>query len=354
AADGYSAEQFLTISNTGGNPLYISSLALDDPMDFGIAGNDCPMAPQSLETGGNCQIALDFAPQSSGTIGGHLNIFNNSTATQPEVVALSGSVTACPVGQPDGPDAPNASPRLFYSGEDTQLTVSSAVPPDPNLIPGTITLLEVDSSGNQIAVLGQMYDDGTHGDVNAGDGVYTAQPTVNISTAGAIYLAVQAKYSGPPGCRQSNVNERQILVAGPRHSAAQDTAEFDAANEGAKLYYDEIANGIAPTQAAKDFVNHMQSTFPNLVSSVGSTPDGTDIWVKFIGGHEYVILKRPPNTEGGGVPAKDKSATRRAKAPRLQSGPARAKELDFSASQPASTPASRARSASANPAAGEK
>ncbi|HVN64378.1 MAG TPA: choice-of-anchor X domain-containing protein [Candidatus Binataceae bacterium] len=217
-----------------------------------------------------------------------LDYTGNSTATQPEVVALSGSVTACPVGQRMGPDSPNADPRLFFSGQDTALTVTSVVPADPTLIPGTVTLLQVDSSGNQIAVLGQMYDDGTHGDATAGDGMYTAQPTVNIPTAGRIYLAVQAKYSGPPGCRQSDNNEREIIVNGTHPSQVQTHAEINAIKAGGAYYRKLVAPGGKdagnPSQAAQDLVNYMMANFPGVVVHATASASGTDVGVKFSSG----------------------------------------------------------------------
>jgi len=288
AAMGYSAQQNLTVTNTSSNPLYMSSLTLSDPSDFGIVNNGCPVTPNSLAASGSCTIALDFAPQSNETVAGSLMIADN-TSSSPETVALSGATLTCPIGQPKGPTPPIVTPRLFFSGGDTQLTVTSVVPPDPNLIASNVTLLQVDSNGNNPVVLGQMYDDGTHGDAVAGDGQYTAQPTVNISSAGRIYLAVRTNYSGPPGCRQSNNNERPIDVTPPQSqfNRAQFDAENNALTAGEKFLQDDIAGGKSTAQAAQDLVNYMKANFPGVVSDAavaGTLNDPTGVSVTFTSG----------------------------------------------------------------------
>jgi len=266
------ANQNITITNNQETPVNISKLTLAGALGFGIASSIWGMAL-------------------AGTV------------AQPEVVALSGSVTACPIGQPMGPDSPAATPRLFYSGEPTQLTVTSVVPADPTLIPGTVTLLEVDSSGNQIAVLGQMYDDGTHGDATASDGMYTAQPTVNIpppptGPSYRIYLAVQAKYSGPPGCRQSENNERGILVAKHHSTQTELQLEGEATGAGADFYNAEFSHGASQTVAAQDTVNYLKAKYgpdgsihAGLITYVHVGPTGIEM--TFATGHGAILSFGP-------------------------------------------------------------
>ncbi|HUO05834.1 MAG TPA: choice-of-anchor D domain-containing protein [Candidatus Binataceae bacterium] len=272
AAIGYPTQQNLTVSNTSRTiPLYISSLTLSDPSDFGIVDNGCPMAPNSLAPSSNCTIALDFAPQSLGTVSGNLMIAGNTTATPPETVALSGNTITCPIGQPKGPTPPRANPDDLQKGQDTLVTVTSVVPPEPGLISGSVKLIRVDSSGNQITSSSPidtppwtMYDDGTHGDAVAGDGQYTGQFTFNEPLASGelsgrstpVYLAVQASYSGPPGCRQSNNNDRPI-DAYRATTPAEDQAEADAVTKGGKFYSDEIVNGADPEQARLETIQFL-------------------------------------------------------------------------------------------------
>jgi len=88
-----------------------------------------------------------------------------------------------------------------------------------------------------------MYDDGTHGDAYANDGEYTTQVTFNPASAGPIYLAVRATYSGPPGCRQSKNNDRPIVVSGPRQTSAQIQAERAVESAASSYYQGLLASG---------------------------------------------------------------------------------------------------------------
>ena len=129
------------------------------------------------------------------------------------------------------PAPPRADPRGFFSREKTLITVTSEVPYTPflGLIESSVTLLRVDESGNPVATLGTMYDDGTHGDAQPGDGQYTRQFTFNEAAAGPIFLAVRAMYQStraasqgsPASCRRHTTMTVRLLLldrAPPRRS----------------------------------------------------------------------------------------------------------------------------------------
>ncbi|MGH7814377.1 MAG: choice-of-anchor X domain-containing protein [Candidatus Binataceae bacterium] len=157
-------------------------------------------------------------------------------SASPAAIAQTASKPASVTADPMGPTPPRAMPDdPFPSQQNTVLTVTSQVPPDPTLIPGSVILLRVDSNGNQTAVLGQMYDDGTHGDAQAGDGQYTGQFTFNEPSPRLIYLAVQAKHSIRPGCRQSYNNDRQIMAGLPTPAPTEVQAVNDAIAAGGKF-----------------------------------------------------------------------------------------------------------------------
>jgi len=280
AAMGYSDQEKLTVTNVSANPLYISKLTLGAPKDFGIASNGCPLAPNSLARGISCTITLNFSPQSNGTMSGNLNIYDNTTApTQPETVALSGTTLACPVGLDSGPTPPRAAPFLLPKGQDTTVTVTSVVPPDPKLTPTSVTLLRVDSNGNMQQNLGQMYDDGTHGDVQAGDGTYATQFVFNDSIAPGeltgrstpVHLAVMVNFSGSPGCLQSRNNDRPIDAYRPA-TDAENQAQGDAMIRGVKFYADQVANGGDPEAARQNTIQFLL-TLPGVVGASECFPD---------------------------------------------------------------------------------
>ena len=296
AAMGYSTQQNLTVTNASGNPLYLSKLTLDDRKDFGIASNECPMAPNSLASSASCTIALNFAPQSNGTMSGNLNIYDNTTASQPEMVALSGTTLGCPIGLGSGPMPPVATPQIFFSGEDTQLTVTSVVPPSPDLIPTSVTLLRVDSNGNLQQNLGQMYNDGTHGDAVAGDAQYTGQFTFHELSAGNIYLAVQATYPGTPSCRQSHNNELPIIAAKTRPTMTELHAEENVVRGALKFLENDYAI-VGKDQAKLDVVQYLLKQ--PLVAHADLADDGSSIEIIYTSGRGAAFEFVSPGIEGG-------------------------------------------------------
>jgi flagellar hook assembly protein FlgD len=93
---------------------------------------------------------------------------------------------------------PQVSPPQIPSGVPTLLTVTSAIttlPGDPALIAGSVNLIRVSPTGQSLAVLGVMRDDGMAGDVVAGDGVLTLQLTVT-EAVGDLRLRVSAAFRG--------------------------------------------------------------------------------------------------------------------------------------------------------------
>jgi hypothetical protein len=89
--DTESSYQGFTLTNTGGSPLTISSVALTgtNKAQFLISGNTCPA---SLAPGANCAIHLHFYPQVTGAVVAALTITDNASGS-PQSVALTGTGT---------------------------------------------------------------------------------------------------------------------------------------------------------------------------------------------------------------------------------------------------------------------
>ena len=138
-----------------------------------------------------------------------------------------------------------------------------------------------------------------HGDKLAEDNKYTAQYTFNEPAAGEIYVAVQVKYSGPSGCRQSYNNDGSILAVGPRPTAAEIQAVRNAKNAGDAFLNEEATNGVTdPAKMAQDLMQFMQKQ-PG-VSHVSQS--GNRVWVSFsIGGNtSWAIANSGPGSTRGG------------------------------------------------------
>jgi hypothetical protein len=88
-----------------------------------------------------------------------------------------------------------ATPACAPVGVATTVTVTSATT-DPSLIPSSVNLQSLDSSGRVVAILGNLHDDGLNGDAVAGDGIYTIQTTVYQTSPGSVTLRVSAALNG--------------------------------------------------------------------------------------------------------------------------------------------------------------
>ena len=227
---------------------------------------------------------------------------------------------ACPVGGDLAPAPPRADPRGFFSEENTLITVTSQVPYTPflGLIKSRVTLLRVDERGYPIATLGTMYDDGSHGDAQPGDGQYTGQFTFNEAAAGPIFLAVRARYqstsaahqSNGISCRQSYNNDRQIIASGPRPSAAQLQAEYAVFNAADAYYVSDVAE-VGPVQARQDLIKFLLSSYGpdgtvnrGLVVSAVPGPDGESVWWTYNDGLDAGLTQATPGVKGSGSPKK--------------------------------------------------
>lgn len=82
-----SAAQPVTLTNTGGGPLTINSIAASG--DFAQT-NTCPPSTSTLAAGANCTINVTFAPTTTGTRNGTLSITDNA-AGSPQTVPLTGT-----------------------------------------------------------------------------------------------------------------------------------------------------------------------------------------------------------------------------------------------------------------------
>jgi hypothetical protein len=67
---------------------------------------------------------------------------------------------------------------------------------DASLVPGSVLLQRIDTAGRVVGTLGTMVDDGTNGDVTAGDKVFTLRATLYEQAAGAVKLRASAAFAG--------------------------------------------------------------------------------------------------------------------------------------------------------------
>lgn len=93
-----SAAQTIMAKNVGSTALTFNAIGLagSDAGSFGIVAggaSQCPASGGTLAIGATCTVAVDFAPQSSGTKSATLNFTDNATGT-PQTIALKGGAIA--------------------------------------------------------------------------------------------------------------------------------------------------------------------------------------------------------------------------------------------------------------------
>lgn len=86
-----SAAQTITLTNSGGAPLTITSIALGgaNPADFSKSAN-CPLSPAMLAVGASCAISVTFSPSATGARAASISISDNATGS-PQHVSLNGT-----------------------------------------------------------------------------------------------------------------------------------------------------------------------------------------------------------------------------------------------------------------------
>ena len=67
---------------------------------------------------------------------------------------------------------------------------------DPSVIPSGVNLLKVDANGRTLSVVGTMRDDGTTGDVVAGDHTFSFSASITQVTAASAYYRASAPFKG--------------------------------------------------------------------------------------------------------------------------------------------------------------
>jgi len=193
---------------------------------------------------------------------------------------------------------PQASPEAVFVNQTTTVTITAQVGADPGLLPSSVQVLQLNAQSQSVAILGNLYDDGTHGDVLPGDGTFTGQFSFSPTSAGTIYLQVVASYSGTPISVLSQPIDFEYFV---QPSDADIQAFQQVPISGENYYRSALAQGMTPAQARSATVSYVLQQ-PG-VQAAGTSSDGTSIWIQFTSGLDGVILTNPAGTEGGGLGA---------------------------------------------------
>jgi hypothetical protein len=89
-----------------------------------------------------------------------------------------------------------ANPPAIRSGSETNIVITATIPADPDLIPTSVQLLRYDELGRVVGQLGQLFDDGTHGDMTPSDHVFSRVITLNEIGPKTVILKTSLAFRG--------------------------------------------------------------------------------------------------------------------------------------------------------------
>jgi hypothetical protein len=139
-----SAPQTATLTNTGNQPITISSIAATVPFS---QTNNCP---STLPVNSNCQIQVVFTPTKLGPAKGMLSVTDNAVGS-PQTVALSGT----------GVSAVEFSPASVDFGNQNVGTTSVPIPITlTNIGPNTLSITQIAIKGSNAGDFAQTNDCG--------------------------------------------------------------------------------------------------------------------------------------------------------------------------------------------------
>lgn len=144
------------------------------------------------------------------------------------------------------------------------------------LVKDSVLLYETNVDGKLLALVGKMYNDGTHGDATANDGIYSSQMVINEPNPLTRFYKVSAAYSG---VRNRYLSETIAMnVYPPLSDEIMDQAALAVETIQNNFYLNVASLGIAAaqSQALAEALAH-----PNIGSS-NATLSGDDLSILYV------------------------------------------------------------------------
>lgn len=142
-------------------------------------------------------VQLIVSARCGDTIGNYDGTLHlrSSNATYPQTLKLSVNVIDSAISDTHIIDLPKIEPDHIYVNQSTPVTITIKIVPVPTLDFLNIHLFRMNSNNNVAADLGRLYDDGSHGDVLAGDSTFTTQMTLTETNPGPIGFQISVPYT---------------------------------------------------------------------------------------------------------------------------------------------------------------
>jgi hypothetical protein len=149
------------------------------------------------------------------------------------LAALTGAATAAP-------GLPTADPAALNAGTSATVRVTNLIT-DDNVLPAGVNVVRVDAAGRNLSTLGQMRDDGTNGDLVAGDRVFSGNVAITGASAGPIRVRVSAAIRGVLLRANSPILNIDVLPPGiPTRPSLPDPTKIVIDGAGRRIVSDEV------------------------------------------------------------------------------------------------------------------
>jgi len=175
-------------ATVSGSSVTVTGTVTDSLSGVAASSVSCNSAPASL-TGSSFSCVVPL-------VSGVNNLSVKATDTAGNTTTTSLSVTTQLASPTQHLQAVQVDQQLVTAGQPATITASVRVDVDKTLIPSSVTLYRVDDQDQIIAPVGQMFDDGTHGDVLKGDNVFTTTVALNEATPVILFFRASASYKG--------------------------------------------------------------------------------------------------------------------------------------------------------------
>ena len=146
-----SAPISITVTNSGGAPLHISSVTLTgtNPTDFGIASNTCTAA--AIAVNATCTVGVTFTPSGTGQRQANLQ-FTDDASSSPQILALTGNgLAAATPGVTVVPASPILLPSTTQGATSVPVVVTVTNSGNATLNVSAVTVTGVNASDFPLA-----------------------------------------------------------------------------------------------------------------------------------------------------------------------------------------------------------
>ena len=196
---------------------------------------------------------------------------------------------------------PSYNPSNIFINRATNVVITVAIAPNPNLDPHSVKLVQLDATNNIIDTLGWLTDDGDLGNCDdiAGDGVYSTKHTFMESYPCTIRLRILANTVEVEGTVTSFSPIFTIMAIKP--IAYGEVATAINTQQLAEQKYETYLETNSADGAKQLTVEWLKQQ--TGVKDAGLSEDHYNIWIDYESGLAGVILIHTNGIRGGGPPA---------------------------------------------------